>query len=70
MRNWMSPPEVFEERNRIQFINQNVMSVVQFYSGPVKFTLEWLDSMDKMVRQHVTKQGMPMKRGMATCLSI
>ena len=30
--------DVFEARNRKQFINQNVMSVVWFYSGPVKFT--------------------------------
>ena len=31
--------EVFETRNWIHFINQNVMSVIRFYSGPVKFTL-------------------------------
>ena len=31
--------ETFEARNWIHFINQNVMSVVGFYSGPVKFTL-------------------------------
>ena len=30
--------DVFEARNWIHFINQNVMSVVRFYSGPVKFT--------------------------------
>ena len=42
------------------------MSVVRFYSGPVKFTLGWLDRIDKMVRQHLTGQGMLMKRGMAT----
>ena len=58
--------EVFEARNRIQFINQNVMSLVRFYSGPVKFTLGWLDRIDMMIRQHLTKQGMLMKRGMAT----
>ena len=58
--------EVFEVRNLIQFINQNVMSVVRFYSGPVKFTLGWLDRMDKTIRQHLTQQGMLMKRGMAT----
>ena len=42
------------------------MSVVRFYSGPVKFTLGWLDRMDKMVRQHLAQQGMLMKRGMET----
>ena len=31
--------EVFETKNWIHFINQNVMSVIRFYSGPVKFTL-------------------------------
>ena len=31
--------EVFEARNWARFINQNVMSVIRFYSGPVKFTL-------------------------------
>ena len=58
--------DVFEARNRIHFINQNVMSVVRFYSGPVKFTLGWLDRMDRLIRQHLTQQGMLMKRGMAT----
>ena len=58
--------EVFETRNWIHFINQNIMSVVRFYSGPVKFTLGWLDRIDMMIRQHLTKQGMLMKRGMAT----
>ena len=43
-----------------------MMSVVQFYSGPVKFTLGWLDIVDIMIRQHLTLQGMLMKRGMAT----
>ena len=42
------------------------MSVVRFYSGPVKFTLGWLDRIDKMIRQYPTQQGMLMKRGMAT----
>ena len=56
----------FEARNWIQFINQNVMSVVRFYSGTVKFTLGWLDEVDRMIRQHLTQQGMLMKRGMAT----
>ena len=58
--------EVFEAKNWIPFINRNVMSVVRFYSGPVKFTIGWLDRMDRMIRQHLTKQGMLMKRGMAT----
>ena len=58
--------EMFEAKNRINCINQNVMSIVRFYSGPVKFTLGWLDWIDKMVRQHLTSQGMLMKRGMAT----
>ena len=58
--------EVFEARNRIHFINQNVMSVVRFYSGPVKFAIGRLDRMDKTIRKHVTQQGMLMKRGMAT----
>ena len=30
--------ERFESRNWIQYINQNVMSVIRFYSGLVKFT--------------------------------
>ena len=45
------------------------MSVVRFYSGPVKFTLGWLDGIDKMdkpIRLHLTGHGMLMKRGMAT----
>ena len=46
--------DVFEARNWIQYINQNVMSVVRFYSGPVKFTLGWLDRIDRMIRQHLT----------------
>ena len=58
--------DVFEARNWIHFINQNVMSVIRFYSGPVKFTLGWLDSVDRTIRQHLTSQGMLMKRGMAT----
>ena len=47
-------------------MNQNIMSVVRFYSGPVKFTLGWLDRIDKMFRRHLTQQGLLMKRGMAT----
>ena len=58
--------ESFESRNWIQFVNRNIMSVVRFYSGPVKFTLGWLDRIDKMIRQHLTQQGLLMKRGMAT----
>ena len=42
------------------------MSVIRFYSGPVKFTLGWLDRIDTMIRRHMTKQGTLMKRGMAT----
>ena len=30
--------EVIESRNWVQYINQNIMSVVRFYSGPVKLT--------------------------------
>ena len=58
--------EIFESRNWVQYVNQNIMSVVRFLSGPVKFTLGWLDRIDKMIRQHLTQQGMMMKRGMAT----
>ena len=49
--------DVFEARNVIHFINQNIMSVIRFYSGPVKFTLGWLDRIDPMIRQHLTRQG-------------
>ena len=42
------------------------MSVVRFYSGPVKFTLGWLDGIDRKIRQHLTSQCLLMKRGMAT----
>ena len=42
------------------------MSVVWFYSGPVKFTLGWLDRIDKMTQQRLTGQGLLMKRGRAT----
>ena len=42
------------------------MSVIRFYSGPIKFTLGWLDRVDRLIRQHLTQQGMLMKRGMAT----
>ena len=58
--------DVFEARNWIHFINQNVMSVVRFYSWPVKFTLGWLDGIDRKIRQHLTSQCLFMKRGMAT----
>ena len=47
-------------------MNQNIMSIVRFYSGPVKFTLGWLDGVDRTIRQHLNNQGMLMKRGMAT----
>ena len=57
---------IFESKNLIHFIHQNVMSVVRFYSGPVMFTLGWLDRMDRTIRQHLTQQWMLMKRGMAT----
>ena len=33
---------------------------------PVKFTLGWLDRVDVLIRQHLTQQGLLMKRGMAT----
>ena len=58
--------DVFEAKDWIRFINQNVMSLIRFFSGPVKFTLGWLDRIDLTIRQHLTKQGMLMKRGMAT----
>ena len=57
---------MFEALEWIHFINQNEMSVVSFYSGPVKFTLGWLERADNMIRQHLSIQGIPMKRGMAT----
>ena len=58
--------DLFEARNWVQFVNQNIMSVVRFYSGPVKFTLGWLDRVDMIIRQHLTQQGMLIKCGMAT----
>ena len=42
------------------------MSVIRFYSGPVKFTLGWLDRIDKLIRQHLTGHWMLTKRGMTT----
>ena len=42
------------------------MSIVRFYSGPIKFTLGWLDREDRMIRQHLTQQGLLIRRGMAT----
>ena len=48
--------DVFEARNWIQYINQNVMSVIRFFSGPVKFTLGCLDRVDMTNRQHLTSQ--------------
>ena len=47
---------MFEARNWIHFINQNVMSDIRFYSGPVKFTLGWLDRIDRLIRQHLTSK--------------
>ena len=66
MEDRLNRVEVFEARNLVPYINQNVMSVIRFYSGPVKFTLGRLDSVDKLIRQHLACQGMLMKRGMAT----
>ena len=45
------------------------MSVIRFFSGPVKFTLGWLDGIDKLIRKHLTEQGMSMKRGMSKASS-
>ena len=42
----------FESRNRVQYVNQITVSVVQFYCGPVKFTLGWLDRIDVLISQH------------------
>ena len=42
------------------------MSVVRFYSGPVKFTLGWLDRIDMVIRQHLTTKGILTKRRVAT----
>ena len=58
--------DCFEARNWIHYVNQNIMSVVRFYSGPVKFTLGWFDRVDRTIRQHLTEQWMLMKLGMAT----
>ena len=44
------------------------MSVVRFYSEPVKFDLGWLDRSDMSIRQHLTHQGMLMTIGVATSL--
>ena len=66
MRNPTRRVEVFKARNWILFINQNAMSVVRFYSGPVMFTLGRLDRIDKVIHQHLTSQGMLMKLSMAT----
>ena len=57
---------MFEAKNWFNYINQIVMSIVRFYSGPVKFTLGWLDRIDRLICQHLAQQGMLMKRGMAT----
>ena len=47
--------ETFEARNWTMHLNQNTMGVVRFFSGPVKFTLGWLDRIYKLIRQHLTK---------------
>ena len=39
--------DVFEARNWTQYANQNFMSVTRFFCGPVKFTLWWLDRIEK-----------------------
>ena len=56
---------MFEARNWITFVNKKIMGVIRFFSGPIKFTLGWLERMDRTIRQHPTQQGMLMKRGMA-----
>ena len=38
--------DAFEARNRIHFINQSVMGVVRFDSGPVKSIFWWLDRIE------------------------
>ena len=58
--------EVFVAKNWIRYINQNVMSIIRFYSGSVKLTLGLLDQIDRMIRQHLIQQGLLTKRGMAT----
>ena len=42
------------------------MSVIRFHSGPVKFTIWWLDRIDRLIRHNLTRQGMMTKRRMAT----
>ena len=39
LEEWTKRVGVFETRNWTQYVNQNIMSVVLFFSGPVKFTL-------------------------------
>ena len=51
---------------KVHFINQNVMCGIRFYSGPDKFNIGWLDKIDRMVRQHLTQQGMLLERGVET----
>ena len=58
--------EAFKAKNLIRYVNKNITSVVRFYSGPVKFTIGWLDRVDMMIRQHLSQQGLQMNRGMAT----
>ena len=54
--------ETFESRNWVRYVNKNIVSIVRFYSGPVRFTIGWLDGIDKMIRQHLTHQWALMKR--------
>ena len=58
--------EDFEAPDWKHSINQNVMGVVRFYSGSVKFSIGRLERHARMIRQHHTQQRMLMKRGMAT----
>ena len=56
----------FEARNWIHSVNRNVLSVVKFNSGPVKFTRRWLDRIDRTIHKRLIQQEMLLKRGMAT----
>ena len=47
--------DCFEAMNWIHYVNQNIMSVVGFDSGPVRFTLGWLDRVDRTIRQHLAQ---------------
>ena len=52
---------VLEAKNGIHFVNQSVTSVIRFFSGPVNFTIGWLDKVDRTIHQHLTSQGLLMK---------